>query len=224
MLPVGGRPALEHIITYLRRHGFSDLVVAVSHLADQITSYFGNGAQYDVNITYSYSKEPSGTAGEVWKARESIDGTFICYYGDIITNLDLNRMVKLHREHGGIATIALIRGVPLEVGVVDLDGSSRITQFREKPLLTQPVNAAIYVLEQDILQYIERCDGKKVIDFGYDIFPQLLQDDRAIYGCVYENGNYWYDLGTIRRYQQINRFFSQRNARLNGFAQNANRG
>jgi len=210
MLPIAGKPALEHIIQYLKQQGFEELIIAVSHLADQIQEYFGDGEPFGVNITYSYNAEPSGTAGEVWKAREYIDGPFICYYGDIITNLDLHRLVAFHEKKGCIATLALVKNIPLEVGVVKLNGDHLITDFYEKPLIDKPVNAAIYVLEKEILHYIAECDEQRKIDFGYDIFPKLLRDRCVIGGCLFED-NYWNDLGTIRRYQDINKKFTEMN-------------
>jgi len=205
MLPICGKPALEYVIGYLKRQGLRDLLIAVSHLAEQITNYFGDGSRFGVNITYSSSPKPRGTAGEVWAARKYLDDSFICYYGDIITNIDLKRLVKFHNGQGCIATVALVRSVPLEVGVVRLNSDSTVTEFKEKPPLDMPVNAGIYVLDKEILAFL---NDKDELDFGYDVFPAILKAGRRICGCLFEKA-FWYDLGTLRRYQELNELFSK---------------
>ena len=199
MLPLGGRPALEYIITYLKKYNHTDIVIALSYLADNVTNYFQDGQRFGVNITYSTSEHPRGTAGEVYNARELLDGPFICYYGDIITDLDLNRLTEYHEKKGGIATVALVKNVPIEVGVAELNSDNTITEFKEKPPLNMPVNTGIYVFQQRILDYLEDRDP---LDFGFDVFPKLIGAEEKIYGCIFEDA-FWYDLGTLRRYEEL---------------------
>ncbi len=199
MLPLGGRPALEYIIEYLKKYNHTDIVIALSYLADNVTNYFQDGKRFGVKITYSTSENPRGTGGEVYHAKELLDGPFICYYGDIITDLDLRKFTDYHKKKGGIATVALVKKVPVEVGIATLNSDDTITEFKEKPPLNMPVNTGIYAFQERVLDYL---DDRDQLDFGFDVFPKLIEAGEKIYGCLFEDA-FWYDLGTLRRYEEL---------------------
>ena len=89
MIPVAGKPLLEHIVVKLRDQGFSDMIVALSLHAEQVTHYFGEGQRFGVRMQYSVSEEPRGTAGEIHAMREMLEGeqNFLVHYGDILTDV-----------------------------------------------------------------------------------------------------------------------------------------
>jgi mannose-1-phosphate guanylyltransferase/phosphomannomutase len=118
MLPIANRPMMEHVINLLARHGFDEIVVTVAFLANHIKTYFGDGSEFGVTIRYADEPVPLGTAGSVGNAREYLDDTFLVISGDVLTDIDLTKVLEFHREHQAMATIGLAAvDNPLEFGV-----------------------------------------------------------------------------------------------------------
>ena len=107
MLPVANRPMMEHIVGLLRKHGFDDIVVTVAFLAQNIQTYFGDGSEFGVKMTYATENTPLGTAGSVGNARELLDERFLVISGDVLTDIDLSAIVAFHDEREAMATIGL---------------------------------------------------------------------------------------------------------------------
>src|SRR5256884_6268737 len=119
MLPLANRPMMEHIVTLLREHGFTDIVVTVAFLPQAIRTYFGDGAEFGVRMVYATEESPLGTAGSVRNAMDELDERFLVISGDVLTDLDLGKIVAFHDERAALATIGLVRvDDPLEFGIV----------------------------------------------------------------------------------------------------------
>jgi mannose-1-phosphate guanylyltransferase/phosphomannomutase len=99
MVPVVGRPCMEHIVELLRKHGFEDVVVTLAFMPQAIRSYFGSGEAQGVRIRYSVEESPAGTAGSVKLAEDALDDTFLVISGDALTDIDLGALVAAHREN-----------------------------------------------------------------------------------------------------------------------------
>src|SRR5260221_9284016 len=110
MMPIANRPMMEHIVRLLADHGFDDVVVTVAFLANHIRNYFGDGSDFGVQIRYATEDSPLGTAGSVRNAAAELDDTFMVISGDVLSDIDLDAVVKAHRSSGALATIALRRG------------------------------------------------------------------------------------------------------------------
>ena len=159
MLPIADRPMMEHVIHLLKRHGFDEIVVTVAFLASHITTYFGDGSELGVSIRYADEPIPLGTAGSVGNAREFLDETFLVISGDVLTDIDLGKVLAFHRERGSLATIGLTAvDNPLEFGIVITREDGSIERFLEKPtwgqVFSDTINTGIYVLEPEIFDYI----------------------------------------------------------------------
>src|SRR4051812_30136249 len=156
MVPIVGKPCMEHIIDLLRRHGIDEIVVTVAYLPQVIRGYFGDGESLGVKLHYSVEETPLGTAGSVKNAEELLDETFLVISGDALCDFDLTDLIDKHRASGACATIAL-RSVenPLEFGVVIIDEDGRIERFLEKPswgqVFSDTINTGVYVLEPEVL-------------------------------------------------------------------------
>ncbi len=203
MVPVLNHPFLEHLIGYLKKHNITEVILALGQQIDQIQSYFGDGSNLGVKITYSVEDLPLGTAGAVKNAQKFLDDPFIVFNGDIFTELDLTTMMSLHREKNAIATIALTPvDNPTSYGVVETNADNRVRRFIEKPswdkVTTNMINAGIYILEPDILDYIA---SNVSFMFERDVFPPLLERGRVIYG--YSTQAYWIDIGTPEKYLRL---------------------
>jgi mannose-1-phosphate guanylyltransferase/phosphomannomutase len=204
MVPVVGKPCMEHILELLRRHELGDVVVTVAFLPQAIRAYFRDGETLGLNIEYSVEESPLGTAGSVRLASGALDDTFLVISGDALTDIDLQKIVAFHREKGAAATIAL-KSVenPLEFGIVVTDEDGRIERFLEKPswgqVFSDTINTGIYVLEPEVLRHIP---DDRPFDFSKELFPLLLEMGRPLYGFVCEG--YWQDIGNLDQYRQAN--------------------
>jgi len=200
LLPLANRPMAVHILSLLRRHGFDDIVITVAFLANSIRTYFGDGSEFGVRISYATEESPLGTAGSVGNARDELTERFLVISGDVLTDVDLTALVRFHEERGALATLALkpIEN-PLEFGIVITNEEGRIERFLEKPtwgqVFSDTINTGIYVLEPEVLDEVK--PGVPV-DFSSEVFPHLLAAGAPLYGYVTDR--YWEDVGTIDAY------------------------
>jgi NDP-sugar pyrophosphorylase family protein len=197
MVPIAGKPLLEHTVEWLCRFGVVDLVVNLCHLPQAVMGYFGDGSRWGVHITYSLEEEPLGTAGGVRKVAGLFAGPLFVWYGDNLSTCNLDRLNAFHRAKGGVATIALYdRQDPLASGIAALDRQGRITRFLEKPrpgqVFSHWVSAGIFVLEPPVLEEIPAAGAP---DFGRDVYPALLAAGTPIYGYRMgtDEGLWWID-------------------------------
>jgi len=203
LVPVCGKPIMEHIVELLKVHGITEIVSTLHYLADEIQSYFDDGDEFGVDMTYSIEDTPLGTAGSVKKAEASLlDDTFLIISGDALTDCDLTAAIEFHKSKGSLATLVLYRVPnPLEFGVVITAEDGKVVRFLEKPswseVFSDTVNTGIYILEPEIFDLMEQ--GKNY-DWSQDIFPQLLRDGKPIFGYVMEG--YWCDVGTLSQYRE----------------------
>src|SRR5215218_371026 len=103
LVPIVGKPCMEHIVELLRRHGFEDVVVTLAFMPQAVRGYFGDGDAQAVRIRYSVEETPAGTAGSVKLAEEALDETFLVISGDALCDFDLGELIRFHREKGGVA-------------------------------------------------------------------------------------------------------------------------
>ena len=207
MVPVANRPLMEHIVALLRRHGITDLVSILYFQPDHITSHFGDGSAFGVNMQYVTADADYGTAGAVRNAGDLIlDDRTIVISGDVLTDFDLTAAIRSHEERGAEATIALTSVEnPLAFGIVIADEESgRIERFLEKPtwgeVFSDTINTGIYILEPAALQ---RVPVRTNVDFSKDLFPQMLREEAGLYGYVATG--YWRDIGNLDEYRVAHR-------------------
>jgi mannose-1-phosphate guanylyltransferase / phosphomannomutase len=215
MVPLANRPLMEHILLLLKRHGFEDVVVTVQFLASLVRTYFGDGTDLGMSVTYATEETPLGTAGSVKNAQSALeDEAFLVISGDALTDVDLEKVCAYHREKGALATVVLSRQEnPLEYGIVISDEDGRIERFLEKPgwgqVFSDTVNTGIYVLEPEIFDAIPE---DETYDFSKDVFPALLAKGAPLYGYIADG--YWCDIGTIDAYVRAQRDALERKVRI----------
>src|SRR5437868_6167201 len=215
MVPIVGKPCMEHILELLRDHGFHEILVTVAFLPQSIRSYFGDGSSLGVEIEYSVEEIPLGTAGSVRLASGRLEDTTLIISGDALCDIDLTRLVEFHRERNAAVTIGL-KSVdnPLEFGIVVTDEDGRVERFLEKPswgqVFSDTLNTGIYVVEPEALSHVPT-EGS--YDFSKQLFPLLLEMGRPIYGFVCEG--YWQDIGNLDQYRQANFDALDERVRLN---------
>jgi mannose-1-phosphate guanylyltransferase/phosphomannomutase len=215
MVPIVGKPCMEHILELLRDHGFEEIVVTVAFMPQAIRSYFGDGSNLGLQIEYSVEETPLGTAGSVRLASGRLEGTTLVISGDALCDIDLTRLVEFHREKSAAVTIGL-KSVenPLEFGIVVTDDNGRIERFLEKPswgqVFSDTINTGIYVLEPEVLNHVPR---DRPFDFSKELFPLLLEMGRPMYGYVCDG--YWQDIGNLDQFRQANFDALDEKVRLN---------
>src|SRR5437764_528459 len=204
MRPSMGEPMLRHIRGLLRGHGFTDVVVTVQFLASIIRNFFGDGSDLDLSLSYATEDEPLGTAGSVKNAEHLLDDTFLVVSGDAVTDIDLQEVVRFHREKGAAVTVTLKRVEnPLEFGIVITDEEGRIERFLEKPgwgeVFSDTINTGIYVVDPEVMRHVP---AGEAYDFSKQLFPLLLEMGRPLYGHAFDE--YWQDIGDLDQYRQAN--------------------
>lgn len=214
MIPILQKPVMEFLVELLRQHGFDQIMVNVSHLADVIENYFRDGQKFGVQIAYSFEGrieegemigEALGSAGGMRRIQDFspfFDDTFVVLCGDALIDLDLTAAVKWHREKGAIATIVMKSVLPEEVpsyGVVVTDESGKVKAFQEKPsveeALSTDINTGIYIFEPEIFKYIP--SGEEY-DIGSQLFPALVAEGAPFYGISMDFE--WVDIGKVPDY------------------------
>ena len=205
MLPIAGRPLLEHTIAWLKQHDVIRVAINLHHRPEAITRHFGDGHRWGVQIVYSYEEQLLGTAGAARRLRTFFDETFVVVYGDVLTDMNLTAMLDFHSAHQtAAATIALYRVPnPSDCGLVGLNGNQRITCFVEKPppedVFTDLANAGVYVIEPAILDHIPPDTD---YDFGHDLFPELMASGVPLYGHPISPKEYLIDIGSREKYEK----------------------
>lgn len=205
MVPIVNQPVMEHILGLVKHHGITEVVVTVAFMPQVIEDYFGDGDVWGAEISYAVEETPLGTAGSVRNAADALTETFLVISGDALTDIDLTAVIEFHRSHDGPVTIALKRVPdPQEFGIVVIDDDGKVTRFLEKPtwaeVVTDTVNTGIYVMDPMVFDYIPE---QTPFDFSSDLFPRLMRDGHAIYGCVVDG--YWCDVGTLEGYTAVHR-------------------
>jgi NDP-sugar pyrophosphorylase family protein len=203
LMPIGDMPILEVILRQMKASGVDKVILTVGHLSELLKAFFQDGHQWGLQIEYSYEKCPLGTAGPL-ALIDTLDDTFLVTNGDVLTTMQLSDLINFHKEHQAIATIATHhRKLKIDLGVIQWDGSPRITGYIEKPVYDFCVSMGIYVFEPEVLAYIPR---DQYLDFP-DLVLKLIAAGEKVAGYKYEG--YWQDLGRPDDYERATQDFEK---------------
>ncbi len=161
MLPLAGKPMLEHIIERAKLEGFTRFIISIHYLGHMIESYFRNGQHLDVQIDYLREDHPLGTAGALGFLSPLPDVPFVVTNGDVITDIKYGELLDFHIRHSATATMAVrVHEWQHPFGVVQTNGVN-IIGFEEKPIYRSHINAGVYILNPCALNYLPKdipCD------------------------------------------------------------------
>jgi len=198
MIPLKGKPLVQHIMELCRKYDIRDIILSVGYLGDKVKQHFGDGSNLGIRISYVEEKEELGTAGPLNLAKGMLDGPFLMFNGDVLCTLDIPDFIRFHEENKGLVTIALTQVEDTSsFGVVKMKGD-KIVEFIEKPSAGEEsklINAGVYIIEPEIFRYLPK--GKASIE--RDIFPQLAREGK-LYGYHFEGS--WLDTGTPEAYER----------------------
>ncbi len=216
MIKIEGKPVLEREIECLRDQGFKEFIITVSHLADYIIDYFGDGSAFGVNIEYFIEETPLGNAGALFKLRDKLCDDFMLLNADSIFDIDFNRFVDYHRVKGGLVTLFTHpNSHPYDSGllIVDEDGAVEqwLTKEDDRPRwYRNRVNAGLHIINPAVLdlsgidaETVGR-EGKEGKFIKVDLDRQLL---KLLCGTgkmfCYDSPEYVKDMGTPDRYKAV---------------------
>ena len=224
MIKIEGKPVLEHEVECLREQGFTDIILTVSHLGNVIMDYFGDGSKtspatgrpFGVHIEYYFEKEPLGNAGALFKIKDKLDSDFLLLNADAVFDVDFNRFVAFHKEHGGLVTLFTHpNSHPYDSGVIIADRSGTVEKWLAKEddrpkYYRNRVNAGLHVINPSVLEK-SGIDAEKVGTTGengksikVDLDRQLL---KPLAGTgkmfCYDSPEYVKDMGTPERYYSV---------------------
>jgi len=195
MLPIGDRPILELIIDQLRQSGISRVNLTTHYKKDIITSHFGDGDGFGVEIQYVEEDQPMGTAGAISLLDRS-DEPILVINGDILTDVNFRNMLDFHQEHHADMSVAVrYHEFQLPYGAVTTDGVE-ITGISEKPVIRNLINAGIYLLNPSVRKLIP--SGRRY-DMT-DLIRKLLENRRRV--VSFPIGEYWIDIGQVEDYDK----------------------
>lgn len=204
LVPVCGEAVLIRILRWLRQNGITEAVIASGCFRQQTEALCGAECE-GIRLHYTEERTPLGTAGSVKAAETHLrDGDFFVLSGDALCEFDLKRALSFHREKHAEVTMLLTGAEdPTEYGMVLTEPDGRVIRFIEKPdvsqAFTDTVNTGIYLLSPRVLEDIP--EGIPM-DFGHELFPQLVRRGRRVYGLA-DNG-YWSDIGSPEAYLAAN--------------------
>jgi D,D-heptose 1,7-bisphosphate phosphatase len=204
MFPINGKPILEYQIELAKRYGLTDFVFLIGHLGHIIKCYFGDGSRWNVSIVYHQELTPLGTAGAIPEIATLLTEDFFVFYGDIILDIALDRMLEFHQKHDSEATLFVHpNDHPYDSDIVKLDINYKLIKVHTKPhsekfVSKNLVNASLFILTPKVIKNIPV--GKKS-NFERDIFPACIERGVNMYGYI--SAEYIKDMGSPDRYETV---------------------
>ena len=203
MLPVGGRPVMEWIVDQLRAAGIHQVKVSTHYKPEKIMDHFGDGHAFGVEMEYVNEDRPLGTGG-VLGLMDQPDDPFLVINGDVLTQIDFQKMLDFHQEHQAEMTVAVnLHQLEIPFGVVECSGPN-IQALREKPCLPVLINAGIYLLQPSVHQLIPQKGERFNMT---DLVQWLLDAGRTVVGFPIRE--YWTDIGQHASYNQAQKDHAQ---------------
>ena len=219
MVEIGGRPILWHIMKYFSCFGFTDFIICLGYKGDSIRDYFLNyhtrnitlslnlGSNSQTNFLNSHNEDSwqvtlvdtgkdAPTGERLLQVREFVgERTFLCTYGDGLSNIDLENLVSFHRSHSGLATLSAVHPTS-RFGVVDINDNGQINEFHEKPIVDDWINGGFFVLEPGIFDHLHK-------EEPFEEGPlRTLASSGNLYAHRHEG--FWQPMDTYREYLDLN--------------------
>jgi NDP-sugar pyrophosphorylase family protein len=207
LVPLLNEPLLAHELQLLAAHGVTRVILAVGYGAEALQQGLGDGSAWGVSLIYVEDPRPLGTAGAILNVREYLDAPFVCMNGDLVYDVDLGAVIADHLRTGAEVTFCLRQVEDISrYGLIQCDDSGRVRAFREKLTVDETgrntINSGLYVMDPAILDLVPEgvaCSSER------ELFPQLLEAGRPLYGHVPKRRGYWADVGTLEAYRQATR-------------------
>lgn len=199
MLKVGQDPMLQHIINNFKQYGYNKIFISVNYKAEIIENYFQDGYAHGVKIEYIKEHKRLGTAGGIGIAREYLNAPFFVINGDIFTNLNVENMMKFHIENHFDITVGIRKhSFQIPYGVIKVK-DNHINELKEKPIIDYFINAGVYCLSPNVLEYIPEDEYFEITD----LINICIKNNKKV--GSYEIKEYWMDIGRLEDYNKVNK-------------------
>lgn len=210
MVPICGKPMLEHHVEWLRAAGVEEFYLNLHYLPEVISDYFGDGSRFGVRIEYSYEDRLQGTAGSLRGFRQFLDQPFLVQYGDVFSRLDVAALTDFHWIRSSHASLVVHPSShPHDSDIVTLDAEGRISQLHHKPgdaRFGNIGNAGAYLLEPVVFEHLSG-ETNDEVDFCRDLFPKMQLHGCPLFG--YNTDDLLLDVGTPERLEWIERYLEK---------------
>ncbi len=199
LLPVRGKPILEHLISQLKKNGITEIIISISYLGNKIKEYFGDGSRFGVHIVYSEEQEELMTGGALKKVQQLLRGdTFLVVHGDILTRFAFADFIQFHKQQEKIATVALTPAAdPSEYGQIKMRGASLVEFYPHRQgsdVQSHLVHSGIYAFDPALFDHFPAENRFSLEDIVADLVKK-----KQVSGYVFEAP--WFDVGNPRNYE-----------------------
>jgi NDP-sugar pyrophosphorylase family protein len=196
LVEIGDRPVVEYLLGQLKKGGVRRVIMAVSHMADQIEKRLGDGSPFGLQIKYSHEPKPLSTVGPLKLIRD-LPENFVVANGDILTDLNVGALYQAHLKRSAELTVATYEGTErIDYGVIEFDSDGRVVSFTEKPDYSFVVSMGIYVFNRSVLDLVP--DGEP---YGFDqLMLDMLRHQRHVFAYPY--AGFWRDIGRPADYEK----------------------
>ena len=200
MIMIDGKPVLEWEIDCLKKQGFSQFIITVSHLGKVITDYFGDGTRFGVSIEYYFEQEPLGNAGALFQLKDRLSDVFLLLNADVIFDVDFNRFLEFHYRKGGLVTLFIHpNSHPFDSSLIITDNNNSVVKWLSKEESRQGwyknrVNAGLHIISKRVLEMNPKTDR---IDLDRQVLKPLQGTGKMF---AYESSEYVRDMGTPERF------------------------
>ncbi len=222
MITIGNKPILDWIVRLLKKHGIAEVMATLHCYSEEIQDYFGDGSRMGLQMWYSQEPKLLGNAGSVKRVENFLGkDTFIAITSGILSDIDIKRLVNLHKSRGAIATLGLMKREHFGKKRIHLDndGITVISSEKEQGHQSQTQgyrSCGIYVLEPKVLEYIPK---NKFFDFEENLLPRLIKNNEKVCGFVHEG--YWIDVNTFDNFKKANFDFLSKKIKIGYSSKNA---
>ncbi len=217
LVPLAGKPLLEHQLDLAHRYGFEEIILLTGHLGECIEAHFGHGGYRGMKLRYYREQGPLGTAGALKTIEEHLHDDFLAFYGDTIMDIDLQRLSAFHVENQAAATLVVHPNHhPYDSDLLDIDAAGRVIALYPKPrdpaeIHRNLANAGLYVLSRRVLKY---APAAMKSDLDRFVLPAAFRSGEKI--MAYNTTEYITDMGTPERLRSVEAdVLSGKVARLN---------
>jgi NDP-sugar pyrophosphorylase family protein len=204
LLPLGDRPILEVLLRHLHRHGIREVILAVNHLSHLIEAFFGDGKNFGLSITYLMEDHPLGTCGPIASALDSLGEQFLVANGDLLTNMNVSGLIDFHQAQKAHVTVGTYRrDININLGVLDVETTGRISRYDEKPVMTYQASMGLYVFERTSVS--PHLKPGQYLDMPQLITAMIAADQKIM---AFQEECLWLDVGQPEDYEKALALFT----------------
>lgn len=199
LLKVGDKPILEHIMNHYAKYGVKNFILCLGYEGEKIRfHFFRNPSEYQIEMVDT--GEDTNKAGRLLKIKHLIDDTFFVSYGDDLANVNISKLLALHKLQGKIATLSAVKLVH-QYGILEISDFEPhiVSKFKEKPVMNDWINGGYFVFDKKIFDYIQ--EGE---DLEKEVFHKLIEENNMV---AYRHDGFWKSMNTMKDHIELNEMF-----------------